>query len=233
MKLWRTLAGIACASLLGLSMGLYTEGRPQRDSSLDFVGLTRPEKDPLGNDVGVRQYNPPTDVHGEPMNAPQPIPLPLTVRIQNLSVMQIQGMPRLVVEILLRNSGNARYLLPVSGDPARTAVRPGNKGRRQLIVKLAIHDPDKKSAFESWDFHLDGSETVSDSLRALDPGDSVTLRFDINLTAIKSWVATERRTLQFRAIAMERKIADDRYFISEYSADTPSESVELSVGPGI
>jgi hypothetical protein len=208
-----TLAGLSCQVLSG------------RQRFLDFSGLqnrSQKEQVTLGQFQGVRTEPFEMDTDGNSLPYVwRPYVLPLTAHITSAVEIPFAKEPSMRIDMIVRNVSRNPYWVPVSADQARSAVLPGNKGRRQLLFNIKVEDPNQQRAQTIRSISLDGSTTIASSLVRLDPAEYILLRFDVSISAIASWAAKE--PLNVLAVLVEQQIEDDRYFIWDYSQEVVSE----------
>ena len=207
------IAASTCATLASVAGAQQT----------GIVDLTKPPKsaarDPLGQPggTGIKLVFKGGDV---PVPAPG-YPLPLALELQSVMPM---GQGKLVVEVLVRNSGPTPFYLPVLMDPNRSSVLPGNIERRIFQFQINIHVPGQQDVLILGAV-TEGSKTRLDSLLELDAGAAVLVRYNVYVPAMEAWQKNGIDALDVQAACTERLIEDDRYFIKDNSATILSTNV--------
>jgi hypothetical protein len=206
---------------------LWCHPASARQRLIDFSGVPdRPQQASaaLGEFHGIRRDLVETDGDGNTLPyVRHPYVLPVTAQLVSARETRVGADPRMIIELLVRNAGNSPYWLPISAAQGRTAVLPGSKARRQLLIDVKIQDPTLRREQTISGFFLDGSTTAANSLLRLAPKESVLLRFSVSLSLIAGWSRSDRLTLQ--AVVSEQELADDRYVVRDYSADVVSDPV--------
>jgi hypothetical protein len=106
-----------------------------------------------------------------------PVP-PLSITLVSATVTQER---LLTVNVRVRNDGQMPYLLPISIDPGRKSLKPGEKGRRIMDFRILISQAGNEV---SEGLRTDGAETVAGSLLELRPSTSVVIRFNVRTASV-------------------------------------------------
>lgn len=137
---------------------------------------------------------------------------PLAVKLESISVSPTEP-ERRIVQITVTNVSEAPYLLPV-GRNGDTALKPGNRGRRQLW--FCLRSP-RRPTDPLWS--LGGAATyasldTADSFLTLPPGGSVRVRFPITVNVFR-WKEAGVASLETHAALVDDDL-DDNYTDVDY-----------------
>ena len=210
-----TFVVVWCAIALGSQRLLDLSGSPSR---------TNRETSVLGQFQGMRTD--PFETDGDGNSLPyvwRPYALPLSVQIVSIEEFRSAEEPWIHIDLTLRNIGQQPYWIPISADQSRSAVLPGNLDRRQLLLSIKVENRHALGDQTIRSLVLDGSTTAASSLLRLAPAESLLLRFAVPLSGIAPWGATESFVLQ--AIVGEQQIANDQFFIWDYSQEIVSDPI--------
>ena len=105
----------------------------------------------------------------------KPVPLSISVTLQELVSKVADGERRITAQVLLRNTGTSVLEVPVSTD-SEGILTHSNSGKRELRIELAVFSVELRKTFHFSLRDTVGSASVVGSLFALEPGQSMTVR---------------------------------------------------------
>lgn len=199
----------------------------QREPANKIVDLTLPLPPPRGRSSmpGARFGG----IAGLPRNPGYALPLEAT--IQSVSPLTAAPGARVVVELLVRNTGSVRYYLPVSRNDA-TIHEAGNRGRRRFMIDVRVRSSQGQGALDTGVATTSSADTAPESLATVKPGETVMIRFFVGVRDLGGNPALQPREVSFGIVLSEWSSEDDQYVIKDRSERVASKNqVKVTVLP--
>jgi len=146
--------------------------------------------------------------------------LPLTIQILHSSTSDERGF---VIEVLLRNMGQAFFDFPSSRDLAKVEQK-GNVSQRILFFRVQPVG-EKQQEIETIGFAATGGSTsVPNSFIRLAPGEALRVLLPASNDMVRRAFKGPAEQIELRVLCSEWQLEDTRYFIRASSEDTPSKN---------
>ena len=136
----------------------------------------------------------------------------------------------LVVELILRNTGNVPFYLPVSRNSV-DAHKDGNKGRRTFLFLLRLVPAGPRPLDEEVIASTVSAERVSDSWLLLQPQQSIRVLLPVDLIRVRQSAAAGLKEVGIRVVCEEWRLEDDRYYIKSQSEEVVSDIARIKIQP--
>lgn len=180
-----------------------------------LLDLTRPVDYPPSN-LGLPGKSGGGVSHKKSMPYDYRIPLEVTiVKVEPREVVP-GSRDKVLFEIEYTNKGPDIFFFPVSRDHGNV-LRNENKGRRSVYLFIEFDNPDPVGLSTDGIGSLAGSPSIPESLKRLEPGDSVLVRALVALWQIKKLLSDTRPQVAFRAGYSEDTLEDGRFFVEKDS----------------
>jgi hypothetical protein len=156
-----------------------------------------------------------------------PIP-PLVLTLLSSAVSGSREAPVLTISLRIRNDGGVSYLFPISIDPRRAAVLPGQKGRRSMMFSLTLRTASLKEELITQPLITEGSETFPNSLVELKPGAAIVVKFNASAAGTVNWPTTGRTINVQVRVGLRESIQEDSgdiYISKSISGEVLSQNV--------
>jgi len=155
---------------------------------------------------------------------------PLSVSIVGSALSGSQDKPQITLDLRIRNEGDTSYLFPVSTDPDRSSVLPGQKGRRLMLFKVILQTVGPAGKWVDGTLMTEGSETYPKSLVELKPGVAIVVRIKANAAEIVARAAGARNVDVEAYAALTESLLEDSGYILKPSGEVSSKnSVSLQI----
>ena len=190
--LWRSVDACRRVVMWSTTMMLFSSGLAIAQQDERIIDLTnyRPESQAPGTPVNITVVtpNPPLRTSNDERPAELTVPS-LQLIVESATVSDESDRPILNVGVRIHNVGEDSFFLPVSLDES-AILDPRNRGRRKLIfsVVFEVYDTEEQGRPVPA-VTTTGSESVSDSLIELRPGESALVRLPVNAFSHLDWVA--------------------------------------------
>lgn len=193
--------------------------------TLDFRHTVLPEPDPLGRPlmtIGAttdRQEIPPR----------HSLPLELSI-VRTSKAPGVGDLGALEIDVRIENKSTEVFYLPISVDPLRRSILPGNANRRIFSLSARFHsEGDTGRAFG---IRWDGSDSVPESLFELMPGEAVVIKLKASLSSLWRWRENGRDTVEMTIEADEKMLEEDEFTVSSWAPElTTANAVVVSLDP--
>ena len=161
-------------------------------------------------------------VGGErPIFEPPRYSLALEAKVRAIRRDSLAEGQKLVIELLLRNTGKEPFYLPVSQDSYGTH-HPGNTGRRTFLFSVRFVGGNGQSLDEDGIAATSGAESRPDSLLRIEPQKSVLVLLPADSTQASRRLPADAKTMAVQIICKEWSLEDSRYFIKSISHEIQS-----------
>jgi len=133
----------------------------------------------------------------------------------------------LTVELRLENACSEPYMLPVAAELGVAGFGLDEIGRRSLKIGVRFDDPDSEDQSEVTAARTHGAESRAGSLRTINPGETVRLRFAVDVPQMRlpHEVSGDTYALDVEVILQEIRLQDGTSVITQISDVVASENV--------
>ncbi len=152
---------------------------------------------------------------------PEPYPIPLQVTIAKVEPEVIGPRDEFLLEIELKNTGPAPFFFPISQDIGRVQGDE-NRGRRTALLFIHFENPAQSKLDLDAVGLLGGSSSIAESLKRLNPGDSILVRLKGDLDEVSKLMSPDQGQVTFRAGYRERTLKDGEFAVENVSEKVTS-----------
>ena len=193
--------------------------------TLDFRNTVLPQPDPLGRPLMLMGA---TTDRG-PLTPRHSLPLELSI-VRTSRAPGLGDLGALEIDVRIENTSTEVFYLPISVDPLRRSILPGNANRRIFGLFARFHsEGDTEIRFA---VRWDGSDSVPGSLFALMPGEPVVIKMTADLYPLWRWRENGRDTVEMHIEADEKMLKEDEFTVSSWATGlTTANAVVVSLDP--
>ena len=216
-----------CAASAALLVAWTPTAAPQtlEVPTLDFRNTVLPQPDPLG----TPQITIGATTDGVEIPPRHSLPLELSI-VRTSKAPGVGDLGALEIDLRIENTSTEVFYLPISVDPLRRSILPGNANRRIFGLFARFHSEGDTEL--AGGLRWDGSDSVPESLFALMPGEPVVIKMTADLYPLWRWRENGRDTVEMHVYANEKMLEEDEFTVSSWAPElTTANAVVVSLDP--